>query len=65
MKIIKEHKVDVDQLDRVIFVGGTTEHIKENISKNLEHAYIPSNPQLSTVEGLYKVAFKKYGKEGK
>lgn len=65
MKIIKEHKVDVDQLDRVIFVGGTTEHIKENISKNLEHAYIPSNPQLSTVEGLYKVAFKKYGKESK
>lgn len=62
LKNLKEHKVEVDQFDKVVFVGGTTEHVKENITRSLEHAHIPSNPQLSTVEGLYKVAFKKYNK---
>lgn len=62
MKYIKEHKIDVDILDRIVFVGGTTQHIKDIISKEINHSYIPSNSQWSTVEGLYKVAFKKYGK---
>ena len=58
---IKAHKFDIDVFDRIVFVGGTTQHIKNNITKNLEHAYVPANSQLSTVEGNYKVAIKKYG----
>lgn len=44
----------------VRFIGGTTQHIKEIIEKKLKHSYIPNKSQLTTVEGLYKVAFKKY-----
>ena len=62
LKNIKAHKFNIDELDRVVFVGGTSQHIKENITNKLSHSYIPVNSQLSTVEGLYKVAFKKYGK---
>lgn len=62
LKFIKAHKFNIDELDRVVFVGGTSQHIKENITNKLSHAYIPVNSQLSTVEGLYKVAFKKYSK---
>ncbi|MDU3522198.1 MAG: ParM/StbA family protein [Clostridium saudiense] len=62
LKNIKAHKFNIDELDRVVFVGGTSQHIKENITNKLNHSYIPVNSQLSTVEGLYKVAFKKYGK---
>lgn len=61
LKHIKEHKFNIDELDEVVFTGGTTQHIKDNISK-IPHSYVPSNSQLSTVEGNYKVAFKKYGK---
>ena len=62
MKHIKEHKIDIDLLDKVVFVGGTTQHIKEIISKEIRHAYVPVKSQWSTVEGLYKIAIKKYGK---
>jgi len=62
LKHVKAHKFNIDELDRVVFVGGTPQHIKENITSKLSHAYIPVNSQLSTVEGLYKVAFNKYGK---
>lgn len=62
MKHVKEHKIDIDHMDEVIFVGGTTQHIKGIISKEIKHSYIPLNSQWSTVEGLYKVAIKKYGK---
>ena len=36
--------------------------LKSNIIKDLEHAHVPVNSQLCTVEGNYKVAIKKYGK---
>ena len=58
---IKAHKFDVDTFDAVVFVGGTSQHIKTNIVTALEHAYVPSNSQYCTVEGNYKVAIKKYG----
>ena len=58
---IKAHKFDVDTLDAIVFVGGTSQHIKTNIVTALEHAYVPSNSQYCTVEGNYKVAIKKYG----
>lgn len=57
---IKTHKYNIDDYDELIFVGGTTQHIKEIIEKKLKHSYIPNKSQLTTVEGLYKVAFKKY-----
>lgn len=60
LRHIKEHKFNIDELDEVVFIGGTTQHIKKNISK-IQHSYVPTNSQLSTVEGNYKVAFKKYG----
>lgn len=56
----KEHKFNLDELDKVVFVGGTTEHIKDDINALLPHSYVPSEPQLATVRGLYKVAYKKY-----
>lgn len=62
MKHIKEHKIDIDLLDKIVFVGGTTQHIKEIINKEINHAYVPLNSQWSTAEGLYKIAIKKYGK---
>ena len=62
MTHVKEHKIDIDNLDEVIFVGGTTQHIKGIISKEIKHSYIPSKSQWSTVDGLYKIAIKKYGK---
>lgn len=62
MKQVKKHKIDISNLDEVIFVGGTTHHIKSIITKEIKHSYIPSNPQWCTAEGLYKIAIKKYGK---
>lgn len=63
LKHIKSHKFNIDIIDSVIFVGGTTNHIKDVIDDKLKHSYIPDEPQFSTVKGLYKVAFKKYGGE--
>lgn len=62
IKHIKRYKIDINLLDKVIFVGGTTQHIKEIINREISHSYIPVNSQWSTVEGLYKIAIKKYGK---
>jgi len=62
MKQVKKHKIDINNLDEIIFVGGTTHHIKSIISKEIKHSYIPSKPQWCTAEGLYKIAIKKYGK---
>ncbi len=62
MTYIKKNKIDIDLLDEVVFVGGTAQHIKEIISKQIRHSYIPVNSQWCTVEGLYKIAIKKYGK---
>lgn len=62
MKNVKSHKINIDHLDEVIFVGGTTQHIKSIITKEIKHSYIPDNSQWTTVEGLYLIAIKKYGK---
>lgn len=62
LKNIEEHKFNIDDLDEVIFVGGTSQHIKSEVEKNINHSYVPENSQLCTVNGLYKVAFNKYSK---
>lgn len=61
LKYVKAHKYNLDNADEVVVVGGTTQHIKDNVEKTLKHAYVPEKSQLATVNGLYKVAFKKYG----
>ncbi|WP_061313854.1 ParM/StbA family protein [Clostridium botulinum] len=63
LNYIKAHKFNINRLDSVVFVGGTTNHIKDIITNELRHSYIPDEPQLCTAKGLYKVAFKKYGGE--
>lgn len=62
MKRVKRNKIDISILDEVLFVGGTTHHIKSIITDKIKHSYIPHNPQWSTAKGLYKVAIKKYGR---
>lgn len=62
MQHVKSHKINIDHLDEIIFVGGTSQHIKSIITKEIKHSYIPENSQWTTVEGLYKIAIKKYGK---
>lgn len=57
---IKKHKINIDFIDQLVFVGGTTLHIQKLIESNLPHAYVPEESELSTVRGLYKVAYKKY-----
>jgi len=56
----KKHKFNIDEYDTVCFVGGTTSHVKDLVKKQVPHSYIPEEPQISTVKGLYKVAYKKY-----
>lgn len=61
-KHIEGHKFSIDDLDEIIFVGGTSQHIKNEIDNSINHSYVPEKSQLSTVEGLYKVAYNKYSK---
>lgn len=46
----------------VVFVGGTSEKIRKTIENNCDCGVIVDNAQWATVEGLYKVAVKKYAK---
>ncbi|WP_373845521.1 recombinase [Clostridium sp.] len=62
LKIIESHSIHIDELDKPVFVGGTTEKIKEIILKKIPNAYVVPNAQWTTVEGLYKVVFAKYMK---
>lgn len=59
---IKNHKFDISKLDRIVFVGGTSNHLKAQINE-LPHALIPGESAWITVEGLYKIAYAKYGKK--
>ena len=62
MKNIKKYKINIDRVDKVVFVGGTTLHIKDIIGREIKHSFIPENCQWTTAEGGYKVAVKKYSK---
>ncbi|MGL5569086.1 MAG: hypothetical protein ACRDB9_07585, partial [Cetobacterium sp.] len=62
LKYFKEHKLDIESLDSIVFLGGTTQHIKDIIANDLPHAHIPANSHWCSVEGLYKIAFAKYSK---
>lgn len=62
INIIERNGYQLGEIKSVIFVGGTTEKLQDVIRKNVSHAYIPEQPQWSTVEGIYKVAYAKYVK---
>ena len=62
LKTIREHGYKIEDLDRIVFVGGTSAKIRDNIY-TLEHSYQPEVPNMTTVEGLYKIAYVKYSKE--
>lgn len=57
---INRHGFRIEELDGLVFVGGTTQKLIEAITKKIPNAFIATEPQWSTVEGLYKIAYKKY-----
>lgn len=57
---INRHGFRIEELDSLIFIGGTTKKLVEIITKKIPNAFVAADPQWSTVEGLYKVAYKKY-----
>ena len=57
---ISRHGFRIEELDGLVFVGGTTEKLVDIITEKIPSAFIASEPQWSTVEGLYKIAYKKY-----
>lgn len=62
LKFVAQRKYNLEET-AVVFVGGTADKLQDIIRKDLPHAYIPSNSQWSTAEGLYKVACAKYARK--
>ncbi|EJO5349404.1 ParM/StbA family protein [Clostridium botulinum] len=59
---IERNDYQLGEIKSVIFIGGTTEKLQEVIKEQIPHAFIPKQPQWSTVEGIYVVAYAKYMK---
>lgn len=55
--------VKLDKMDGIVLVGGTSKKIIEAFRKPFPNAFMPNDPQWSTAEGLYRVAWKKYAKK--
>ena len=62
LKAIREHGYKIEDMDKVVFVGGTSQKILDNISA-IKHSYVPNSSNMTTVEGLYKIAFGKWGQQ--
>ncbi|AUN19951.1 recombinase (plasmid) [Clostridium botulinum] len=62
LEIIGGRGYHLDQYDGIVFVGGTTQKLKETIVNKFPNATIPTNSQWTTAEGLYKIACAKYNK---
>lgn len=58
--LIEKRGFKLEQLDKLIFVGGTTQKLREQIVQKYNKAMIPSNSQWTNVEGFYKIAVAKY-----
>jgi plasmid segregation protein ParM len=58
--LILQDGYDIDGLKKLVFVGGTTMQIEDMITKEYPHATTFGNSQWVAVEGLYKVAVKRY-----
>lgn len=59
LKIIELHSIDIADIDQVMFIGGTSEYLDKQIG-TLKNSFVTDDPQWSSVEGLFKVALKKY-----
>ncbi|NMM62116.1 ParM/StbA family protein [Clostridium sp. P21] len=57
---INRHGFRIEELDGLVFIGGTTQKLVDAITNKIPNSFITADPQWSTVEGLYKVAYKKY-----
>lgn len=59
---IKSWGIDIDLYDRIVFVGGTSQHLDKQISEkeNLSHAVLIKNSNWTTAEGLYTLAYAKF-----
>lgn len=60
LKVIRARGYGLKKLDGLIFVGGTTQKIKEQIMGIFPNATIPADSKWTTCEGLYKIAAAKY-----
>lgn len=58
-KLLDRRNIRLRNLDKVVFIGGTSENLKTQV-KSLPNGYVTDNPQWSSVEGLFKIAVKKY-----
>lgn len=58
--LIQKRGFKLEQLDTIIFVGGTTQKLRDQILNKYKKAIIPSNSQWTNVEGFYKIAVAKY-----
>lgn len=59
--LIAQHGIQFRDLDKIIFIGGTSNYLKDQISQ-LGNGFITDNSQWSSIEGLFKIATKKYVK---
>lgn len=62
-RIIKKNGYDLENLKKLVAVGGTTIKLEKAISDRFDHTYKfeeNTNKQWVAVEGLYKVAAKRY-----
>lgn len=58
---IAHNNISLQDLDSVVFVGGTSQYLKDEIAA-LPNGKLVENSQFTTVEGLFKIALKKYNK---
>ena len=59
---IVKHKFNIDEIDLVTFVGGTSTVVKEQIENSINHAEVSDEARLTTVKGLFRVANTKYNR---
>lgn len=61
LKELAKHGVRLKNLDKAVFIGGTSAYLKNQI-KAVGNGHFTDDPQWSSIEGLFKVALKKYFK---
>lgn len=57
---LSKNSIDISEYDNVLFIGGTTQNVKDSISEYIKHADFTVNSQWDAVEGLYSVALTKF-----
>ena len=59
IKELTRHNIRLKNFDKAIFIGGTSNYLKTQITK-IPNGSVTAAPQWSSVEGLLKIAMKKY-----